>query len=324
MENNSSKIKERPAVGVSLCLLGVPVRHDGGHCEDKFVTRDLAAFVQWVPVCPETEIGLEVPRKNMQLRNLGGEQRLFQPKTQLDLTDSMRLWASAYVEKLRKNKIRGFILKSRSPSCGLKRVRVHHEKGKSSDGVGLFAQILKEKLPLVPLEESGRLNDPLLRERFLERVFAYERWARYVEQDSSLSGLVQFHSLHKIQCMAHDPRGAKMLGRMVAQAGVNKTSIPSTLAAYGSLFMEILGKKPSRGKHINAIEHMSGFVKKILDKDDKAELKSLLDQYRNGVVTRREPLLLLNHHLRKSKAAWPMGQYYLRPFPKELGMDHRN
>jgi uncharacterized protein YbbK (DUF523 family) len=179
----------RVRIGVSACLLGEEVRYDGGHKLDVFLTEVLGRFVEWVPVCPEVEAGLGTPRPAMRLVRIGGgtesaETRLIAPETAADHTEAMRSWADRRVEQLAAADLDGYVLKSRSPSCGLEGVRLYPEDGGTPalEGRGLFAEALLRRLPDLPVEEEGRLNDPRRLESFLAGVF--QRYRRRVAADS--------------------------------------------------------------------------------------------------------------------------------------------
>jgi uncharacterized protein YbbK (DUF523 family) len=183
----------RPAVhrpvrlGVSACLLGENVRYDGGNKRDRFLVEILGPRVQWVPVCPEMAIGLGVPRESVRLVATKSGLRMIAPKSGKDHTDAMETWAAAHVEELARARLSGFVLKSDSPSCGLFGVKVHRAGGRTAtrDGRGLFATALVARFKLLPVEEEGRLADVKVRENFLERVFAYERWTRLLDESST-------------------------------------------------------------------------------------------------------------------------------------------
>ena len=171
-EAASGKIR----VGISACLLGAEVRWNGGHKLDPHLTDMLGQWFEWVPVCPEVELGLGVPREPLRLEGDPAGPRLVFRDTRRDITDSMAAFAAARCDLLAAENLCGFLLKSESPSCGMERVEVHGEAaGTGRSGVGAFARVLLERLPLLPIEEEARLHDPRLREKFIERVFAYRR-----------------------------------------------------------------------------------------------------------------------------------------------------
>ncbi|UCG14989.1 MAG: DUF523 domain-containing protein, partial [Deltaproteobacteria bacterium] len=164
-------------LGISTCLLGENVRYDGGHKRDRFITDTLGQFVQFVPVCPEAECGLGIPRESMHLKGSPESPRLITTRTKIDHTDRMLAWARIRVRQLEKEDLCGFIFKSNSPSSGMERVRIYNEAGMpEKKGVGIFARAFMDHFPLLPVEEEGRLHDVKLRENFIERIFALKRW----------------------------------------------------------------------------------------------------------------------------------------------------
>ncbi|MGD1075101.1 MAG: DUF523 domain-containing protein [Thermodesulfovibrionales bacterium] len=174
-------MEEKIKIGISSCLLGERVRYDGGHKLDHFLVQTLGTYVQWVPVCPEVEYGLPVPREAMHLAGDVASPRLVTRKTGTDHTEGMLRWAKKKLAELEKQDLCGFVFKSRSPSSGMKGVKVYTQSAMPSyKGVGIFANAFMEYFPLVPVEDDKRLNDPALRENFVERIFAYKRWKDFI------------------------------------------------------------------------------------------------------------------------------------------------
>jgi uncharacterized protein YbgA (DUF1722 family)/uncharacterized protein YbbK (DUF523 family) len=281
-------------VGVSSCLLGREVRWDGGHKRDAYLTDVLGPYVEWVPVCPELELGLGVPREPIRLEGDARAPRLVAPTSGT-----------------------GYVLKKDSPSCGMERVRVHGRAGTPSrDGVGLFARVLMDAMPLLPVEEEGRLRDPARRENFLERVFAYARWKAFRADRPTRAGLVRFHTVHKLLLQAHAPGAVAPLGRVVA--GAKARPLGAVLDAYGRGFMAALRVPATPGRHANVLEHMLGWVSKALDAAEREEMLSLIADHRRRLVPLLVPLTLMKHHVRRLGIAWLAEQVYLDPHPKEL------
>jgi uncharacterized protein YbgA (DUF1722 family)/uncharacterized protein YbbK (DUF523 family) len=318
--SHEQKCAKEPTIrlGVSTCLLGEQVRYDGGHKLDRYLVNTLGLYVEWVPVCPEVEIGLPTPRESMRLVGDPEAPRLIAPKSGRDYTETMQSWARERLEELAAVNLHGFIFKKDSPSSGLFRVRVYDQNGMPRRiGTGIFPREVTNRLPLLPLEEEGRLHDMRLRENFIERVFVYYRWTHLLEEDPTPGGLVRFHTAHKLTLMAHSPSHYQEMGRLVAQAG----SLPWEELAekYGRLLMEGLEVLGTPGKHTNVLQHLMGFLKDALSRDDKAELLALIEDYRQGLVPLIVPLTLLQHHLRRhSVPDWVHQQVYLSPYPKEL------
>jgi uncharacterized protein YbgA (DUF1722 family)/uncharacterized protein YbbK (DUF523 family) len=305
-------------LGISTCLLGERVRYDGGHQLDRYLVHTLGRYVEWVPVCPETECGLPTPREAMRLVGDSEHPRLVTIKTGIDHTDRMIAWARERVEQLAQEGLHGFVFKKNSPSSGLYRVKVYNEHGMSERvGTGLFAAAFQRRFPLLPLEEEGRLNDARLRENFIERVFAYSRWTQLLDRDPTPGGLVRFHTTMKMTMMAHSSPAYRQMGRLVAQAG--RLPWPELADAYSRLLMEGMAEIATPGRHTNVLQHLMGYLKRDLPQADKAELMALIHDYQRGLVPLIVPLTLLKHHLRRpSVPDWVHVQAYLNPYPKEL------
>ena len=292
-------------LGISSCLLGEEVRWNGGHKLDRYLVNTLGRFVEWVPVCPEVEIGMGTPRENIRLVGTPKAPRLVSPKSGNDYTETMRSWAEKRLDDLVSLDLHGYVLKKDSPSCGLERVRVYRESGNPvRDGRGLYASALIARMPLLPVEEEGRLHDMRLRENFVERIFAYQRWKQFAQGEPSPGGLVRFHTAHKLTLMAHSPKHYQAMGRMVAKAG--KEPMDALLPAYAEKFMDGLGSLAMPGRHANVLMHIMGFLKDALGAMEKTELLGLIEDLRLGYVPLIVPLTLLRHHIgRHDVPAWP-------------------
>jgi len=333
-------------LGISACLLGREVRYDGTHARDRFVTDELGRWVEWVPGCPEVAIGLGTPRPPIRLERREGGVRLIERDGEEDLTERMREHAEARVRALRRAGISGYVLKSRSPSCGMERVKVwpaeqrrpdggrrgegglqgeargKGERPPTRDGVGVFAAVLKERMPHLPLEEEGRLNDPGLRENFVARVFAYWRWRHLLAAGPSRGGLMTYHRRHKFLIMSREPDAVSDLGRMLGSAG--KDEDPGELAdRYMDRFTAAMERVPTRKRHTNVLQHVAGYLSDELDEGDRRELEGVIHDYRTGLVPLVVPITLLRHHLRRLGQAYLEEQVYLRPHPHELMLLNR-
>lgn len=316
---SASPTARKPRIGVSSCLLGASVRWDGGHKRDRFLTEALAPFVEWVDVCPEVAIGLGTPRETVHLLGRAEDPRLVGTKTASDHTEAMTSFTRAKLDELAGLELAGYVLKSDSPSCGMERVRVYNHKGMAERrGRGLFARALLERFPLLPVEEEGRLNDDVLRESFVDRVFAYQRFLDFRRGPLTARALIDFHRVHKYQLMAHSPRHYSELGRLVALAGTSDRS--ELVLRYGRLFMEALGEHATRKRHFNVLQHLAGYFKDRLDADGKRELGQAYDDYKNRVVPLVVPIALVRHHVRALGVEYLRDQTYLAPSPKELAV----
>lgn len=308
---------EKPRIGISACLLGRPVRYDGGHKRDAFLTETFGPFVEWVPVCPEVEVGLGVPRPTLRLEADGDAVRLRVPSTGEDLTVRMQTWARKRVAGLLGESLSGFVVKKDSPSCGLERVRVYAGSGAPRrNGVGLFTAALRAAMPRLPVEEEGRLHDPRLRENFVERVFAYQRLRQLFGGSWSLGALVAFHTAHKLQLLAHSPAWYRALGQLVAHAKEMRKN--ELRAQYEEMFMRCLEVLATPRRHVNVLQHMAGYLREHLDAESRAELQRLVQEYQQGLVPLVVPLTLFGYFARRNGVQYLLGQTYLEPHPREL------
>jgi len=318
----SQAAPDRFRVGISSCLLGQEVRWNAAHKRDSWLVETLGPFVEWVPVCPELELGLGVPREPIRLEGDPRAPRLVGRESRTDLTSDMEAFAARRVEALAALDLCGYVLKSDSPTCGMERVKVHGPAaGRPKAGVGLFARALMDRLPLLPVEEEGRLHDPGLRESFIERVFAFRRLRDLLAPRPTAGRLVEFHARHKLLLMAHDPEGARRLGRIVAgtDGATGKTGAGGGAAGrYAVAFMETLKRRATPSKHANVLQHMLGYLKRQLDAGDKQEILEAIDAMRLGRLPLVVPLALLRHHLRRHDVRYLLEQVYLNPHPREL------
>ena len=304
-------------LGISTCLLGEPVRYDGGHKRDRFITDTLGQYVEFVPVCPETECGLGVPRESMRLQGDPASPRLVTSRTGVDHTDRMVAWAERRLKELEQEDLCGFIFKSDSPSSGMERVRVYSDKGMPErKGVGIFARMFMEHFPLLPVEEEGRLHDPKLRENFIESIFTLKRWRDLLKDHPTRGKLVAFHTEHKLLILSHSPKHNQLMGKLVAGA---KQIPPGKLyREYEALFVAALMVKTTVKKNTNVLQHMMGHFKKELSPDEKQELIEVIDGYHEGLAPLIVPITLLRHYVRKYDQPYLKEQVYLNPHPVEL------
>lgn len=309
---------DRPIrIGTSACLLGQEVRFDGGHKRSDFLADVFGPFVQFVPVCPEVEIGLGVPRETLRLVRIGDETRLVGNKSGADQTSSMRRYAEDRTKALAHDDLSGYVLKKDSPSCGMERVRVYGDSGiPTRNGRGLYADALLRHYPNLPVEEEGRLNDAHLRENFIERVFAYRRLKTFFAGRWTTGGLVALHTAHKLQLLAHSPRAYTELGRMVA--GASTIALDELRDRYERGFMEALSKIATAARQVNVLQHMTGYFRDRLDAASRRELADVIEDYRHGLVPLIVPITLVRHYVRLLDVTYLRGQVYLEPHPKEL------
>jgi len=304
-------------VGISSCLLGEAVRYNGGHAHDSFVTTILGPFVEWIPICPEMDIGMGTPREAIRLVRANGEVRLIGQQSDTDYTDRMQEYARDRTEKLASSPLHGYILKKDSPSCGMERVRLYDKNGVASrNGTGMFAEQLKHRFPLLPIEEEGRLRDIALRENFIERLFAFYRLQQFLGGQPGPGDLVEYHTRHKLTFLSHHQERYRELGRLVSEAGGRE--FPALLQDYSEQFMQTLEIHATRKNHANVLHHILGYFKDSLESGDKQEMVAVIDDYRRGLLPLIVPMTLLTHHLRRHPVDWLAKQVYLHPYPPEL------
>jgi uncharacterized protein YbgA (DUF1722 family)/uncharacterized protein YbbK (DUF523 family) len=310
----------RVRIGISSCLLGERVRFDGGHKKDEFLTSHFGRYVEWVPLCPELEIGLGVPRESLRLVSDGKDVRLVAPRSGLDHTDRMNSWTIAQARRLAEEQLCGYVLKRSSPSCGLERVKVYGDSGISNrDGRGLFAAGLADRLPNLPMEEEGRLNDARLRENFVSQVFSYRRWIDLQREGLTRARITQFHSRHKFLLMAHHQNETRALGSLIGRA--DRTISAKRLGTeYFDAFCKVMRHMPTRRNHTNVLQHLAGYFSDQLDTDDRAELTAVIDRYRRDRLPLIVPVTLIRHYVRKLDVEYLKDQIYLDPHPDELNL----
>lgn len=303
-------------IGVSSCLLGQKVRHDGGHKRNTFVMDTLGQHFEFEPFCPELSAGLGVPRPSIQQKKVAGQIRVIGAlDSSIDVTEQLKSSASKASKDM--HHLSGYILKKDSPSCGMERVRVYNDAGQPmQNGRGVFAEYLLLDHPNLPLEEEGRLCDPRLRENFILRVFTYHRWQQLTQAGLSVNGLIDFHTKNKFSLLAHNEAVYRELGKRVANV-TNKT-LQTSAEQYIKAFMTAIKTPATRKRHTNVLLHMMGYLKKALTSEDKKEFLNLLEQYRIGKLPLVVPITLFKHHLRRSPASYIDQQTYMQPYPDDL------
>ena len=310
-------MEEKFKIGISSCLLGHEVRWNAGHKRDKYLTNTLGRFVEYVPVCPEVEAGFGIPRESMRLVGDPENPRLITFKSKTDNTKQMLSWARKRVKELEKEDLCGFIFKSDSPSSGMIRVKVYNDKGMPHKiGVGIFARAFMAHFPLIPVEDDGRLNDPLIRENFILQIFTMKRWRDNLAGRRSMGKLIDFHTRNKLLILSHSQKHYRLMGKLVAEG--KKLPIRELYDRYQRLLMEALKLKTTIRKHTNVLQHLMGYFKKQLSPDEKQELLEVFSHYRQELVPLLVPITLINHYVRKYDQPYLKTQTYLNPHPLEL------
>jgi uncharacterized protein YbbK (DUF523 family)/uncharacterized protein YbgA (DUF1722 family) len=303
-------------IGISACLLGRKVRYDGTHKLDHYIKDILGLYAEWVEVCPETEIGLPVPREPIHLTGDTKYCRLTGVRSHTDLTGRMESYTAVRLESLKEEDLCGFIFKSRSPSCGISHVKIYPEGKDIASGIGsgMFAREFMNRFPIIPVEDEGRLKDCDIRENFIERIFAFSRWKEFIKKDSSNEELAGFNENHRLLLMSHSPHHVSSLDKIIT----GKDCLENKLIGYLNLFMEALTIRATVRKHTNVLLHIVGFLKNQLDISEQDELLEIIDCYKKELIPLIVPVTLLRHYIRKYDNLFLKSQYYLHPHPDEL------
>ena len=303
-------------VGISACLLGQQVRFDGGHKRSEFVEKELSRYFSFISVCPELAIGLGVPRKAIRLVKRDDAIHVEASDGSFDVTEKLMEYSHKKTAEF--DYLAGYIVCAKSPSCGMERVKVYSPQGAVKEGIGVYTRILMAQNPLLPVEEDGRLCDPVLRENFVTRVFAYHDWLSLKASGITRGKLIAFHSRYKYLLFAHQPSAYKALGKLLGDAvGVPLEQLSSR---YISGLMQGLQQRVRRKNHTNVLQHLQGYFKKQLTPSQKAELQNTIDKYRRGVVPLMSPMTLLQHYLREYPNPYLASQVYLNPHPEDLAL----
>lgn len=316
---SADSLTHKIPVGISACLLGDNVRFNGGHSESRYCSRTLSEYFDYQKFCPEIAAGFGTPRPTLRLEgNPNKPTMAYSNQKGSDVTDAFMAASHAYLDQLAH--LDGYIVMKNSPSCGLERIKVYQENGHPhmQRTSGLFTQALKERYPLLPVEEDGRLNDPALRENFLLRVFAHHEFRHTVNAEPSMKALIAFHSRYKYLVMAHSQPAYRALGRMLS--GNDPRPIEELKDAYFSDFMSALSQPAKRRNHCNVLMHLVGYLKRSVDVSIRKDILSVIEQYRRGEVNLATPITLLHHYLMHYGSQYVKEQRYFAPYPSALGI----
>ncbi|WNN49616.1 DUF523 and DUF1722 domain-containing protein [Siccibacter colletis] len=312
-------MSEKIPVGISACLLGENVRFDGGHKRLAFAVESLSPWMKFEPVCPEMAIGLPVPRPALRLvkEENGAVALRFSDKREGDLTADMEQFSRERVQRF--EHLCGYIVCAKSPSCGMERVRIYDVDGKNNRKAerGIYTRILMETFPWLPVEEDGRLHDPVLRENFIERVYTLHELNQLHSQGLNRGGLIAFHSRYKLLLLAHSQPQYRELGRFVA--AINEwDDLEAFFVAYRQKLMDLLAIPATRRNHTNVLMHVQGYFRNQLNARQRQELATLIDSYRQGTQPLLAPMTLLKHYMAEFPDSYLSVQRYFEPYPEAL------
>lgn len=306
---------ERPRIFSSRCLGFEACRWNGVTIPDRSV-ESLKPFVDYVTACPEAEIGLGVPRDPIRIVFRDDKYSLVQLNTKKDVTDDMARFASGFLDSL--GEVDGFILKDRSPSCGIKDVKVYPDLEPS--GVilktdGFFAREVLKRYPLVAVETESRLTNYNLREHFLTRVFTSSRF-RKIKETAKMKDLVQFHAENKFLLMAYDQEEMAGLGRITANH--EKKEAREVFGLYGEKLSKALEEMPKYTANINVMMHGLGHFSKGLTPQEKQFFLNTLEEYRREQVPLSVPVSILRSLVVRFREEYLMRQTFFEPYPISL------
>jgi uncharacterized protein YbgA (DUF1722 family)/uncharacterized protein YbbK (DUF523 family) len=311
-------MKEKIKIGMSSCLLGEEVRWDGDHKHDQYVRDVLGSYFDYVSICPEVDVGMGVPRETVALYGTLENPKMITKRSKTDWTKKMNHYTKDRIHELTKENLCGYVFKSKSPSCGIGKVPIYSEFGSSRmrHGSGMFASSFVKVFPLVPVEDEGRLHDPVIRENFIVRIFCFHRLQLLVRKSFSIGSLVRFHTRHKFLILSHSRKKYDDMGELVANA--KKIKMAELKTRYSKLFMAALTYKSTPKKNTDVLLHMTGFLKKILTREEKKNILSVIEDYRNELLPLVVPVTLIYHQVKKHNIEYLLDQVYLNPHPKEL------
>jgi len=308
MTLNQNKLR----LGISTCLLGEKVRYDGGHKLDAWIKNTLGQFTTFVPVCPEFECGMSIPRPAMHLEGTKENPQLIQTLSKLNLTKQMKNWIKLQIKKLKSQDLDGYIFKTRSPSCGLSNIKIFSPLSKlvSTEGVGLYAKQFTQAFPFIPVTDEEKLHDPKYREHFIELIFIMKRWRELILQKKSLRNLMIFHTKHKLIIMSHSVSHSKEFEKILIK---NPKDCAKLYQIYHQKLVEVLRLHTTIKKHGKVLQYALSYCKSHLTADEKKEIQSILDQYQNDVLPLMVPITRINLYAKKYQIEYLLEQYYFNP-----------
>lgn len=305
-------------LAVSSCLLGEKIRFDGGHKQDRFITDELSAFAEFVPFCPE-HLAFNTPRPSVRLVSVEGNVRVQSNKSGEDLSEALLQSSHDELHKLESKSLCGIVFKSKSPSCGMKSAKLYLENGYCEGKEdGIFMHLCRERFPLLPMEEEGRLEDAWLRENFVMQIFAYDAYERFKASNPSLGDLVRFHTIHKFMIQSKDEILYRELGNIVANR--SEHSLETLLSMYELGFKTAIARKSSIKKTRNVLEHLAGFFKNELTKGEKETLHTQIDDYASKIIPLIVPVSTIHLYAKKYNTEYLLEQSFLNPYPKTLSL----
>lgn len=312
----------RLKIAVSDCLRGTECRYNGGHAQDDFINQALAKYADFLPFCPEAPV-LGTPRETIRLVNVDGTIRVRGTRTEQDVTEGIQRYNDKMVPKLLQQGVDGAVVKSRSPTCGLERIKIYRPSGEwfgSQDkmGQGLFTAELQRQAPELAVEEEGRLKDAWLRENFVMRVFTTARWREFMSGHPSVADFQAFHRDHKYLLLSKSESIYREMGPIVAET--TQENLADCLKAYETKLHALLAHRSKRGSVINVLDHLYGYFKKQLTEQEKTHYRETVEEFRNGIVPLIAVIKVLQQFLSHYGSDYLETQVFFHPYPAELAL----
>lgn len=305
----------KPRIILSRCINKEFVRYNGGIIKDDFAEK-LEKYVEMITVCPEVDIGMPVPRPSVLLAKIGDKIRMIEPETKIDYTDKMEEFSINFLKNL--DNIDGFLLKAKSPSCGVRDAKLHSHDLKSPSGKanGIFADYAIKFFPHLPVEDEGRLRDFWIRQDFLTKIFAYADFRRIKTSAKSIKDLIRFHQDYKYLLMLYSPSNQKKMGRLLANW--DEIGLSETIKRYEELFQNTFSKKQTLPHHINILQHIYGHFSDLIKPIEKRHFYHLLDKLKSDREYLKVALEFTRNLIYRFEDLYLSTQKYLNPYPEEL------
>lgn len=305
---------ERPLIVSSKCIEFEACRYNGLMISSG-VVNNLKNYADFIPVCPEVEIGLGIPRDPIRIVSSREKNHLYQPKTGRCFTNEMQQFSEQFLMGL--SDLDGFILKNRSPSCGIKNVKRYHgfnNPGSVRDAVGFFAGKIKSHFPLLPVEDEGRLRNISIREDFLTKIFTLADFRR-IKKQGTFQDLLNFHSSNKFLLLAFNQENMRSMGRLLSGSD---DKLEDVKKGYGDLLLHSLSGNSKTASNINVLLHSLGFFSKKLTGPEKSFFLENLERYREGRIPLIIMINLIKSWIIRFGNDYLQKQTYFNPYPEEL------
>jgi uncharacterized protein YbgA (DUF1722 family)/uncharacterized protein YbbK (DUF523 family) len=304
-------------IGLSACLFDIKCRYNAQASKDDFVIGQLSKHAELKTYCPEAIFG--VPREPIRLVENNNNMQVITINTKQNLTSELVANSENLATKAQSDNLSGFILKSKSPSCGMEKVKVYYNDTRCEKiKTGIFASKIMQKYPFLPIEEEGRLKDNWLKENFISSVFAYNDILNFLASQPTQADLVEFHTNYKYFIYAKSHSAYKQLGVIVANP--IKTNITTITSDYSTLFMQTLRAKTTINNTYNVLLHLMGYFKKLLNPEEKQNLLGLINNFKQKIVPLITVVKVMQLYINKFEIEYLARQKFFDIYPDELAL----